>query len=101
MCFRHIAVLIFLLTLTRNNLFVKIYDLMHFIRELTKTQCFFYVIKGIVELKPYFFFTVTEKMPIQFPFFQKRFYISSVQKNQLISNSGKLSRTTFTSLYSF
>ena len=71
MYFRYIAVLIFLLTWTRTNLFVKTYDLMHFIRELTKTQCFFTLKKGIFELKPYFFFTVTEKMPIQFSFLSK------------------------------
>ena len=38
--FRNIAVLIFLVSLRCANFFVKIYDLMSVIYEVTKTQCF-------------------------------------------------------------
>ena len=39
--FRNIAVVKFLVTLICANSFVKIYDLMLLIHELTKTRCFF------------------------------------------------------------
>ena len=38
--YANVAVLIFLVTLICANSFVKICDLMLFIHELTKTQCF-------------------------------------------------------------
>ena len=88
------TVLIFLATLRCANLFAKIYDLMPFIfYELTKTQCFFYFIKLIFELKPNFFFTVTKKMVIQLTFLSEMI-TKFVQWNQLISNSDKLSHVT-------
>ena len=58
---------------TVTNSLVKIYDLMPFFYEVTKTQCFFTLkkIKHIFELKSSFLFTVTKNMAVQFNFFSK------------------------------
>ena len=69
--FRNIAVLIFLVSLRCANSFVKIYDLMSVICEVTKTNAFSFYKTYIFELKLNFAFKVTKKMAIQFNFLSK------------------------------
>ena len=71
MYFRNIAVLIYLVTLRCANSFVKIYDLMSFIFELTKPNAFLLYETCMFELKPNFFFIITETIAIQFTFLSK------------------------------
>ena len=63
--------------------------------KLEKPNAFLFYKTCIFELKLNVLFAVIKKLPYSLPFLQKQFYIKSVQKNQLISNSDKLSFTTF------
>ena len=80
--------LLFLVGLIYATSFIKIYDLKSYIHELTKTQCFFYFIKHVHSNRGHILSSqLMKRCQYSLLFFQKRFYISFVQQNQLISNS--------------